>query len=55
MELGKKIKLIRVHRNLTQQELGERLNLGDGGAANRIAQYESGFRTPKESQSQGNS
>ena len=48
MELGKKIKLIRVHRNLTQQELGERLNLGDAGS-NRIAQYESGFRTPKES------
>ena len=47
MELGKKIKLIRVHRNLTQLELGERLNLGDAGG-NRIAQYESGFRTPKE-------
>lgn len=46
MELGKKIKLIRVHRNLTQQELGERLNLGDAGG-NRIAQYESGFRTER--------
>lgn len=48
MELGKKIRLIRNHRNLTQQELGERLNLGDAGG-NRVAQYESGFRTPKES------
>ena len=37
MELGKKIKLIRVHRNLTQQELGERLNLGDAGGNRRLA------------------
>ena len=48
MKLGEKIKLVRKHRGLTQQELGERLHL-DGNAANRIAQYESGFRTPKES------
>lgn len=48
MKLGAKIKLVRVHRGLTQRELGERLHL-DGNAANRIAQYESGFRTPKES------
>ena len=48
MKLGEKIKLVRKHRELTQRELGERLHL-DGNAANRIAQYESGFRTPKES------
>ena len=48
MELGKKIRLIRMHRKLTQRELGERLNWGDNGG-NRIAQYEMGFRTPKES------
>ena len=48
MKPGEKIKLVRKHRGLTQRELGERLHL-DGNAANRIAQYESGFRTPKES------
>ena len=48
MKLVEKIKLVRKHRGLTQRELGERLHL-DGNAANRIAQYESGFRTPKES------
>ena len=48
MELGKKIRLIRMHRKLTQRELGERLYWGDNGG-NRIAQYEMGFRTPKES------
>ena len=48
MKLGEKIKLVRKHRGITQRELGERLHL-DGNVANRIAQYESGFRTPKES------
>lgn len=48
MNLGEKIKLVRKHRGLMQRELGERLHF-DGNAANRIAQYESGFRTPKES------
>ena len=52
MKLGEKIKLVRKHRGLTQRELGERLHL-DGNAANRIAQYESGFRTPKESRTKG--
>ena len=47
MKLGEKIKLVRKHRGLTQRVLGERLHL-DGNAANRIAQYESGFRAPKE-------
>ncbi|WP_416337483.1 helix-turn-helix domain-containing protein [Gemmiger formicilis] len=48
MKLGEKIKPVRIHRGLSQRELGERLRL-DGNVANRIAQYESGFRTPKES------
>ena len=48
MKLGEKIKLVRMHRGLTQRELGERLCL-NGNVANRIAQYESGFRKPKES------
>ena len=47
MKLGEKIKLVRKQRGMTQRELGERLHW-DGNAANRIAQYESGFRTPKE-------
>ena len=50
MKLGEKIKLVRKQRGMTQRELGERLHL-DGNAANRIAQYESGFRTPKEGES----
>ena len=41
MEVGQKIKLVRLHRGLTQKQLGDLLNLGDGGA-NRIAQYEIG-------------
>ena len=46
MEVGQKIKLVRLHRGLTQKQLGDLLNLGDGGA-NRIAQYEIGYRVPK--------
>ena len=48
MEIGQKIKLVRLHRGLTQKQLGDLLNLGDGGA-NRIAQYEIGYRVPKPS------
>ena len=48
MEVGQKIKLVRLHRGLTQKQLGDLLNLGDGGA-NRIAQYEIGYRVPKPS------
>ena len=50
MEVGQKIKLVRLHRGLTQKQLGDLLNLGDGGA-NRIAQYEIGYRVPKPSSS----
>ena len=46
MKIGTKIRLIRQHRHMTQLELGERIGLGASGA-NRIAQYEIGYRTPK--------
>lgn len=44
---GEKIKRIRQHRKMTQKELGEAIGLGATGA-NRIAQYEMGYRVPKE-------
>ena len=47
MKIGEKIKRIRLHRHMKQRELGELVGFTDG-AANRIAQYESGFRVPKE-------
>ena len=46
MTTGEKIRRIRCHRKMTQKELGERIGLGEGGA-NRIAQYEMGYRVPK--------
>ena len=42
-----KIKRVRLHRHMKQRELGELVGFTDG-AANRIAQYESVFRVPKE-------
>lgn len=47
MIVGQKIRLVRRHRHLTQRELGDRLGLGEGGA-NRVAQYEMGYRVPKD-------
>ena len=47
MKIGEKIKRVRPHRHMKQRELGELVGFTDG-AANRIAQYESGFRVPKE-------
>ena len=49
MRIGAKIRQIRQHRHLTQLELGEKIGLGKNGA-NRIAQYEMGYRTPKRDQ-----
>ena len=46
MNIGKKIRQIRMHRHLTQKGLGLLVGLGEPGA-NRIAQYEMGYRTPK--------
>ena len=43
----RKNKRIRVHRHMMQREFVELVGFTDG-AANRIAQYESGFRVPKE-------
>ena len=47
MKIGEKIKRVRLHRHMKKRELGELVGFTDG-AANRIAQYESGFRVPKE-------
>ena len=47
MKIGEKIKRVRLHRHMKQRELGELVGFTDG-AADRIAQYESGFRVPKE-------
>lgn len=46
MDIGERIKLVRRHRGLTQQQLGTLIGIKNG-AANRIAQYEIGYRTPK--------
>lgn len=43
MTTGEKIKRIRLHRKMTQKELGDAVGL----TANRIAQYEMGYRVPK--------
>ena len=47
MKIGERIKRVRLHRHMKQREVGELVGSTDG-AANRIAQYESGFRVPKE-------
>lgn len=49
MKIGAKMRQIRQHWHLTQRELGEKTGLGRNGA-NRIAQYEMGYRTPKRDQ-----
>ena len=49
MKIGVRIRQIRQHRHMTQRELGEKIGWGKNGA-NRIAQYEMGYRTPKRDQ-----
>ena len=49
MKIGVRIRQIRQHRHMTQRELGEKIGLGKNGA-NRIAQYEMGYRTPERDQ-----
>lgn len=44
MESGKKIKMIREFRGMTQRELGELMGYPQNSAGIRIAQYESGKR-----------
>ena len=48
MKLGARIRKIRMFRNITQKELGRRLGYGESSADVRIAQCESGQRTPKQ-------
>ncbi len=47
MTIGEKIKNARNLRGLTQKELGMKLGFDEKSADVRIAQYESGTRTPK--------
>ncbi len=47
MWIGKNIKKVRKWRGITQEELGKALGIGEGSAGTRIAQYETGKRTPK--------
>ena len=46
MNTGKKIKIIREFRKMTQAELAAAIGLGERAQA-RIGQYESGYRVPK--------
>jgi len=48
MAVGDRIKRIRNMRGMTQKELGLAVGFDDSSADVRIAQYESGTRTPKE-------
>lgn len=48
MSIGSRIKRIRTLRGMTQKELGIALGYSAKSADIRIAQYESGKRTPKE-------
>lgn len=48
MAVGDRIKRIRKFRGLTQKELGVAVGFDEKTADIRIAQYESGTRTPKE-------
>lgn len=47
MTTGEKIKKIRIFRGMTQKELGVALGFPEKGADNRIAQYETNYRVPK--------
>ena len=47
MQIGERIKQARVHRGLTQKELGMMVGFDEKTADVRIAQYESSTRTPK--------
>lgn len=47
MTLGEKIKRIRLFRGMTQREFGIRMGFEENSADVRIAQYETGKRTPK--------
>ena len=48
MAIGDRIKRARLFRGLTQKELGRQVGFDEKTADVRIAQYESGVRTPKD-------
>ena len=48
MTLGEKLKRIRTFRGMTQKDLGVAVGFDEKGADNRIAQYETNYRVPKE-------
>ena len=48
MNIGERIKRIRTMRSMTQKDLGIALGFPERSADVRVAQYESGSRTPKE-------
>ena len=48
MSTGENIKRIRNIRGMTQKELGIAVGIGEESAGPRMAQYETGKRTPKE-------
>ena len=48
MATGKRIKLLRTRKDLTQKEFGERLGFKKKSEDIRVAQYESETRIPKE-------
>ena len=47
MQIGQRIKQARLHRGMTQRELGLAVGFEESTADVRIAQYESSTRTPK--------
>lgn len=47
MRTGKRIRFFREQRGMTQQQLGEAVGFPTASASVRIAQYESGERTPR--------
>lgn len=48
MSTGENIKRIRNKRGITQKELGIAIGFGEESASPRIAQYETGSRTPRD-------
>ena len=52
MTIGKRIAAIRSFRGITQAELGLKLEFTATSAGTRVAQYETGYRVPKEEMSE---
>ena len=49
MDIGQRIRFVRLFRGMKQEELAEKIGLGGGETGRtRISQYENGKRTPKE-------